>query len=261
MEYTDRKKEKRIWHKKLKRVITAFFLLIMFILWSMYILLKSDLLNLKEIEVYGNETLVEEELISEARLYTDRNIFQYNLEEVKKNVEEHPFVKEAIIKRKLPKTIMITIKEREKYAIIPYMGNFIYIDEDQVVLQVNDDYLEEDLVLITGVEFQSFKIGSKADISNPELLDYAMKLIEASRIASIIEMISEINIGKEEYIQLITFDGIEVLLVDTMEPAYAILALKEVLMNLYTQDIKNATIDMRYEGQISIRNREQWEEN
>ena len=261
MEYTDRKKEKRIWHKKLKRVITAFFLLIMFILWSMYILLKSDLLNLKEIEVYGNETLVEEELISEARLYTDRNIFQYNLEEVKKNVEEHPFVKEAIIKRKLPKTIMITIKEREKYAIIPYMGNFIYIDEDQVVLQVNDDYLEEDLVLITGVEFQSFKIGSKADISNPELLDYAMKLIEASRIASIIEMISEINIGTEEYIQLITFDGIEVLLVDTMEPAYAILALKEVLMNLYTQDIKNATIDMRYEGQISIRNREQWEEN
>ena len=261
MEYTDRKKEKRIWHKKLKRVITAFFLLIMFILWSMYILLKSDLLNLKEIEVYGNETLVEEELISEARLYTDRNIFQYNLEEVKKNVEDHIFVKEAIIKRKLPKTIMITIKEREKYAIIPYMGNFIYIDEDQVVLQVNDDYLEEDLVLITGVEFQSFKIGSKADISNPELLDYAMKLIEASRIASIIEMISEINIGTEEYIQLITFDGIEVLLVDTMEPAYAILALKEVLMNLYTQDIKNATIDMRYEGQISIRNREQWEEN
>lgn len=157
--------------------------------------------------------------------------------------------------------MIITIREREKYAIIPYMGSYIYIDQDKVVLQANDSYLVEDLVLITGVEFQSFKLGEQVDIDHPESLEIALELIEAAKIISIVEMISEINIGKEDYIQLITFDGIEVLLGDTIEPAYAMLTLKEVLTNLYTRGIKNAIVDMRYEGQISIRNRESWEED
>lgn len=261
MEYKDIRKERKIRRRRLKRVLTAFFLIIVFLLWGIYYLLQSDLLNLQMIEVHGNLELTEEEIIDGAKLYTKRNILQYNLLEIKENVEMQPFVKEAMIKRKLPKTMIITVREREKYAIIPYMGSFIYIDQDKVVLQVNDDYLSEDLILITGVEFQSFKLGDKADINNPEMLNTAMELIEASRATSIVEMISEINIGKEDYIQLITFDGIEVLLADTIDPAYSIVALKEVLTSLYTREIKNVIVDMRYKGQISIRDREQWEED
>ncbi|SNS24429.1 cell division protein FtsQ [Anaerovirgula multivorans] len=261
MEYKDIRKEKKIRRRRLKRILTAFFLSIVFLLWGIYYLLQSDLLNLQMIEVHGNIELTEEEIIDGAKLYTKRNILQYNLLEIKENVEMQPFVKEAIIKRKLPKTMIITVREREKYAIIPYMGSFIYIDQDKVVLQVNDDYLSEDLILITGVEFQSFKLGDKADINNPEMLNTAMELIEASRATSIVEMISEINIEKEDYIQLITFDGIEVLLADTIDPAYSMVALKEVLTSLYTREIKNVIVDMRYKGQISIRDREQWEED
>lgn len=103
MENIERKREVKTRRRKIRRVLTVFFLVIVFLLWSIYSLLKSDLLNLENIEIYGNDVLTEEEIISAAGLHTGRNIFQYNLLEVKENVDKIPFVKEVTIKRKLPK--------------------------------------------------------------------------------------------------------------------------------------------------------------
>ncbi len=261
MKQISKRREKNIIRRKIKGILVVFFLTIIFILWTIYSILQSDLLNLKKIEVFGNVLLTEDEIIEESKLYLSRNIFQYNLLEIGDNVAKNPFVKDAEVKRKLPNSMMITVKEREKYAIIPYMGSFIYIDSSQVVLQASNEYLGEDLVLITGVEFQGFKLGDKIDINNSQLFDTALQLIEASRISSIIEMISEINIGNKDYIQLITFDGIEVLLAADTDPAYSILALKEILNNLYTRNTKDLIIDMRYKGQTFVGNRKRWEEN
>lgn len=261
MDYIEKRPEKKIRKRKIKRIITAFFFVIVFILWGIYALLKSDLLNLENIEVHGNEVLSKEEIIEAGRLSFNRNILQFKLSDIENYIASHPFIKEANVKRKLPKTLIITVREREKYAIIPYMGSYIYIDQDKVVLQSSDNYLAEDLVLITGVEFESFKLGDKADIKNPMLLNTTMEIIDASKIVNSAEMISEINIGQENYIKLITFDGIEVLLSNTADPAYTMLALKEVLTNIYTRNINNVIVDMRYKGQISIRNREKWEED
>ncbi|AOY77426.1 cell division protein FtsQ/DivIB [Clostridium formicaceticum] len=265
MEYLEKKREKQriknIRKRKIKKFLTAFFFIIVFFLWGIYFLLQSDLLNLKKIEVQGNIILTTEEIIDTGQLFLNRNIFQYKLIDIEKNLLSHPFIKEVSLQRKLPNRIIVTVREREKYAIIPYMGSYIYIDQDKVVLQVSENYLAEDLILITGVEFQSFNLGDQVDISKEPLLDAAIELIEASKLVTIGELISEINIGQEDYIKLVTFDGIEVLIGNKTDMAYSVLALKEVLTNLYTRNIKSVIVDMRYKGQISIRNRENWEEN
>lgn len=261
MEAMEKKPSKITKKRKIKRLITTFFLVMVFILWSVYAILKSDLLNLENIEIQGNKVLSKEEIIEVGELSYNRNILQFKLTDIEKNIISHPFIKEVDLKRKLPKTMIITVKEREKYAIIPYMGSYIYIDQDKVVLESTDSYLAEDLVLITGVEFESFKLGDRADIKNPVLLDTTMEIILASKIVNNAEMISEINIGQEDYIKLITFDGIEVLISNTADPAYTMLALKEVLTNIYTRNISNIIVDMRYKGQISIRNKDKWEED
>ncbi len=260
----DKRKKRILWRKRTRGVLTALFLIIVFLFWTIYYLLKSDLLNLKTINVYGNAILTEEEIIDVSDLYFNRNILQYDLKQIKSKVESHPYIDEANIKRKLPKTIIITVKEREKYAIIPYMGSFIYIDPYKVVLEVTRDYLAEDLVIITGVEFESFKLGEIINIHNENIFDHAMDLVEAARIISLMDMISEINIGREDYIKLITFDGIEVLLTKDLEAAYSMLTLREILSNVASFENKEIIIDMSYKGQISIKtkgNGNQWEES
>ncbi|AKL95623.1 cell division septal protein [Clostridium aceticum] len=265
MEYIKNKREKQrlknIRKRKIRKFLTAFFFIIVFFLWGVYFLLQSDLLNLKKVEIRGNNILTVEEITSAGQLSINRNIFQYKLADIEKNIQSHPLIKEVTLQRKLPSSIVIELKERDKYAIIPYMGSYIYIDQDKVVLQVSESYLAEDLILITGVEFQSFNLGDQVDISKEHLLDVAMELVEASKVVGIGEIISEINIEPEDYIKLVTFDGIEVLIGNKTDLAYTVLSLKEVLTNLYTRNLKNVIVDMRYKGQISIRNRENWEEN
>ena len=138
------------------------------------------------------------------------------------------------------------------------MGSYIYIDEENIVLRASDSYIADDNILITGIDFKSFKIGEKIEAINNDDLDLVMDLLKVANTTMIYDMISEINIGEKNNVCIITFDGSEVLLGDVKDPAYLMVALDEMLINLYTKNIKNVIIDMRYEGYISVRDRNTW---
>lgn len=263
---TVRREEKNYKSRNLKgkrrtRVSSILFAL-MFALWGMYYLLQSDLMNLKNIIVEGNSYVDETEIINISNLVINRNVFKYNLKEIKKDIGTHPYIKDVKIYRRLPSTLVIQLEEREEYAIIPYMGSYIYIDDENRVLRASDNYMANDNILITGAEFESFKIGEKIETTNRENLDRVMDLLRAANMTSMYEMISEININDKDNIKLITFDGSEVLLGQGKNPAYLMVALDEILINLYTKNVKNAIIDMRYEGHISVRDKDitTWED-
>ncbi len=247
--------EKRKKARKIKTRISSILFALVFMFWGIYYLLQSDLMNLKNIVLEGNEQVESEEIINLSNLVINRNIFKYNLKEIEKDIISHPYIKESKVQRKLPRTITIEVKERQEYAIIPYMGSYIYIDEENIVLKASDSYIANDHILITGVEFKSFKVGEKIEATNDKGLRVVMDLLKAAKMTSIFEMISEINITEENNIRLITFDGVDVLLGEGKNPAYLMVALDEILVNLYTKNIRNVVIDMRYEGHISVKDR------
>lgn len=252
--------KKRNKARKIKTRISSILFALVFIFWGIYYLLQSDLMNLKNIVLEGNEQVESQEIINLSNLVINRNIFKYNLKEIEKDIVSHPYIRESKVQRKLPTTITIKVKERQEYAIIPYMGSYIYIDEENIVLKASDSYIANDHILITGVEFKSFKVGEKIEATNNKGLKVVMDLLKAAKMTSIFEMISEINIAEENNIRLITFDGVEVLLGEGKNPAYLMVALDEILVNLYTKNIRNVVIDMRYEGHISVKDRNTWED-
>lgn len=252
------KKRKKI--RKIKMRVSSILFALVFIFWGVYYLLQSDLMNLKEVVVEGNEQVEEEEIVNISNLVTNRNIFKYNLKEIEKDIESHAYIKDANVQRKFPRTIIIDVKERLEYAIIPYMGSYIYIDEENVVLRASDSYIANNHILITGVEFKNFKVGEKIEAANSKDLKIVMDLLKAAKITSIFDMISEINISEESNIRLITLDGVDVLLGEGKDPAYLMVALDEILVNLYTKNIRNVVIDMRYEGNILVKDRDVWED-
>ncbi|HZJ76479.1 MAG TPA: FtsQ-type POTRA domain-containing protein [Oscillospiraceae bacterium] len=251
---------KRKLRRKIKMKISSFLFVLMFIFWGMYHLLQSDLMNLKNIALEGNLYTDKNEIIDISGLVVNRNIFKYNLKEIKKNIKSHSYVKDAEIHRKLPDTIVMRIEERKEYAIILYMGSYIYIDDENTVLRVSDSYMADDNILITGIDFKNFKIGEKIEAINNDDLSLVMDLLKVANTTMIYDMISEINISEKNNVRIITLDGSEVLLGDAGNPAYLMVALDEMFVNLYTKNIKNVIIDMRYEGYISVRDRDTWED-
>ncbi|HZK57154.1 MAG TPA: FtsQ-type POTRA domain-containing protein [Clostridia bacterium] len=252
------KSRKRI--RKVKTRISSLLFALLFIFWSMYYLLQSDLMNLENIVLEGNSYVNKDEIVSISNLVINRNIFKYNLKEIKQNIMLHPYIKGVNVHRKLPNTIVVQIEERQEYAIILYMGSYIYIDEEGIVLRASDSYIASDNILITGIDFKNFKVGDKVEAINNDNLGLVMDLLKVANLITICDMISEINIGEESNIRIITFDGSEVLLGESKNPAYLMMALNEILINLYTKNIKNVIIDMRYEGYISVKGRDIWED-
>lgn len=252
--------EKRKRMRQIKMKISSVLFAVVFIFWGVYYLLQSDLMNLKEIVVEGNTAIQDEEIIHISKLVMNKNVFKFNLKEIEANIKTHSYVKDTKVRRKLPRTITVEVKEREEYAIIPYMGSYIYIDDENVVLKASESYIANDHILITGVEFKSFKTGEKIDANNSKALKNALDILAAARMTSIFDMISEINISDEKNIRLITLDGGDIWLGEGKEPAYLTVALDEILVNLYTQNVKNVIIDMRFDGNISVINRDTLEE-
>ena len=245
-------REKRNRLMKARKIVTLALLLLVFFLLSIYYIINSELFTLKTINVTGNRDVSYDAVIDVSGLIYNRNIFQYNLEEIKFNIEKHSYIESVEVTKKLPGSINISIKEREKYAIIPYMGRYIYIDYKLNVIDVFDEYIHKDLVLINGAEILNISVGQRIVSQNNEKLESVIKILEAAKVASINNMISEINIEDNNTVRLVIVNGIEALIDLKSDAAYIVVSLKEILTKL-TNNNKNIVVDMRFEGAFSVK--------
>ncbi|KAB3533185.1 cell division protein FtsQ/DivIB [Alkaliphilus serpentinus] len=251
---------KRKFKGKGKGYVSLMLLLMVFALWGLYGILQSDFFNLKTVVVKDHQKVMEEEILEASKLIFDRSILKIDLEEVEENITFLPYIRQAKVERKLPSKLIIQVKEREDYAIISYMGKFIYIDKEGVILKSVDSYIFNELPLINGTKITSYKLGEKVLAENFDTLMDSLVLIEASKLTDMTESISEIDILNKGLLRLSTVDGNEVLLAEGNNHVYSMLALKDIMAALYSMNRTNVIIDLRFEGHVTVKDREGQEE-
>ncbi|RQD66914.1 MAG: FtsQ-type POTRA domain-containing protein [Tindallia sp. MSAO_Bac2] len=225
-----------------------------------YIVFESPLFIVKNIDIQGLNQIEEHEVMKYSGLKKGENLYKVRTGQAEDMIVKHPYIRESEVQRKGFSSIKIVVREREEYAIIPYMGSYIYLDKDQVVLRVSDGVLDENLSIVTGVEFESFRIGKPVQAKNQQILDSAYEILIAAQEAEMMDHISEIHITGNHEVRLITFNRIEVLMGQIEEPAYSVLALKEALITLHTRNMENVILDMRHKDHITVRPRVRQEE-
>jgi len=124
-------------------------LLVFVFLLSIFLFLHSSVFNVAQINVQGNERVSRDEVLALSGLSTGKNIFKFNANNVVKSIEAHPLVKHAEIKRKPPRTLLITITERQIWAIIPYGSIFLIVDDSGVCFEKLDNVPFKNYPLIT----------------------------------------------------------------------------------------------------------------
>ncbi|ACX52654.1 Polypeptide-transport-associated domain protein FtsQ-type [Ammonifex degensii KC4] len=102
--------------------------LLLLLLLGIYLLLNSSLFSIKEVRVAGNKKVATKEILEAAHLRQGENIFKVNLEEVAQRVATLPQIAEAQVKRLLPHTVLIEVKERELVALLPGKDGFYGVD-------------------------------------------------------------------------------------------------------------------------------------
>lgn len=165
-------------HKKKHYFIK--FLIFLAVLGLVYLFLSSDYFTIRKIYVKGNHYYTKKEVINISDGKTGKNIFfKSGINEMKEELEKEAYFSEVSIKRKLPDTIIVKVKEREQLAAIAYGKKFLVIDKEGVLLRKTD--VMPKLTLLEGLTINRLEEGEKVSAEEKENLSATLKLLHSMK--------------------------------------------------------------------------------
>ena len=223
---------------------------ILFLLLLVFIaafLMTSSLFNIRTINVTGNNRVSQQEIIRLSGLSYQQNIFRINSKETMKNIFQSPYVEKIKIRRGLPNIINVDIIEREPLVLVPYVGSYLFVDSQGIVVEINSSISDMKLPVIKGLKFNTFKLGEEIKVENKLQLTSVIKLINEIKKVGIIQEIAEINTENILNLELKTKSGIKINLGDDSNINMKIPLAKAILQDLNSKNLKG-TVEMGHKG-------------
>ncbi|MGE5632997.1 MAG: cell division protein FtsQ/DivIB [Caulobacteraceae bacterium] len=209
--------------------------------------ISSSFFQIKFITVEGNKSVSREEIIKLSSIYYGENIFRINKKNSMRSIFQNPYVKMIKIKRILPNKVLIDIIEREIMAYVPYVGSYLNIDEEGMIIEINPAIKKPDLPIVKGLKFETFKIGEYLNIQNKEQFSVTTMLIREIKNAGMLNLVSEIDVTDLSNIKLKIKDGIKANLGSIDNISYKISFAKSIIEDAKSHSLKG-TIEMSHSG-------------
>ena len=129
--------------------ITIIFSIFLIFSIGSYSILKSDLFNSKKVVIVGNNRITDDDILDKLEIRDDKNIFMYKISDMEEKIIKNPYIESIEIKRKLPDTFNISVKEKEVFGLLKYDDNYCYMDSNgEFIESIKDISEEENSVLV-----------------------------------------------------------------------------------------------------------------
>ena len=164
-------------------------------------LLFSPLFSAKEVLLEGCEHYTTSEITQQIGFQTGDNIIFYNTSKAERLLEEDPYIAEAKLSRRLPDKLVISITERKVRGYVPYMGSYLYIDEEGRVLDTQEAYFDS-LPEVKGLQFSYFKLGEVLPVENEEALLAVLQMSQMMKKYELLDVVVEMDVSDPKDIYL-----------------------------------------------------------
>ncbi len=112
----------------------------------------SPTLRVSEIHVRGNQHLARGDVLALLAGLEGQHVLQTDLEEWRRRVLGSPWVEQAALRRVLPSTVEVVIRERLPIAIGRIRGDLYLVDEQGLVIDdYGPNYAQFDLPIVDGL--------------------------------------------------------------------------------------------------------------
>lgn len=105
--------------------------------------------NIQEIKVEGNNKVPTANIINLSRIKIGQNIFKNNKKKISNYIKENTYIENAEIKRILPSTIIIEVKERKVDYQVKLISSYIYLDKKGNILENSEN--KENVIILEGL--------------------------------------------------------------------------------------------------------------
>ena len=196
-------KEKIIKKNNKKRIAICCILSLIILIACGIFLMTTPKCNITQIEVEGYSKNSEETYISLSKIELNTtNIFTISKNNIIQNIKENPYVESVEIKRKLPGTIHITVKERTAVYQVQNNGKYAYLDKLGYVLEIGEEIKNKTKII--GLDCTNKEIAEGQRLENVDLikLDLILKILNQCKYNNIENEITEIDISNKLNIKL-----------------------------------------------------------
>ncbi|MCP2606423.1 cell division protein FtsQ/DivIB [Candidatus Aminicenantes bacterium AC-708-I09] len=122
--------------------LRSFFILFLLISMLFYLarqtylyLINSDYLNVKEIQIFLDNSSIKKEFEKKLSELKGKNIILISLDELKRKLMEDSRIENVSIRKILPSKLSVEIELRKPFAVLAEKGNYYLIDEKGVAFQ------------------------------------------------------------------------------------------------------------------------------
>ena len=196
--------------------------------------LVSPVFTIKNIEITEMEKYTKDEICEMVNIKEGMNMFLFNRFSAMKTLKSNTYIESAKISYKLPDTVAITIDERKVRGYVPYMGSYLYIDEEGRVLEVSSE-MNRALPVVYGLNFSSFTLGEKIEAENKEAFDIMVNIAYLMSKYELLDMVVKIDVSNPDKI-LAYVNKVEVNLGDMSNGDRKIRTMAEVIKNINEND-------------------------
>lgn len=156
-------------------------------------LVSSHLFKLQQVNIAGASHVRNEEINNIVHKHAAGGVWYINIDAVREELEQMPWVRSAVVARVLPSDLRIRIIERTPEVVIrSSSGRLIWVDSDTVSLGVVDPNEQMPAFFITGWDEEASETARSA---NRERLLIYTKLSDFCRASECSERISEVNLA------------------------------------------------------------------
>ena len=175
----ERKKEQVVRARNAKlRMIAAVVIIITAI--AAFIFSLSGFFTVDSIEVKGNSHFTSEEIINIAHAAPGHNlIYDPGKKEITEYLEQNPYISMASVGRKLPSTLVITVKERSENFAFRYDDDYLIMDEDGILLRKSRT--KPKLTLVSGMIVNKIKLGQVIGTEKQPVFEKLLELMKEVR--------------------------------------------------------------------------------
>lgn len=226
------KKKKSKKKKKINKKVIGFFSILIIIGGIIALALTAPIFNITDIEVYGNNQITANTIISLSRLKKGENIFKFN-NSVQERIKENSYIDSVKISRKLPGKVAITVEERKIKYQTNLINSYVYIDKNGYILE-NSSERKEGIPLIVGLSAKEDELMNEKRLKTEDLekINNIIKIVDASKAINIDNLITEINTeDKSNYVLYLESKNKKINIGDTSNLTNKMLYIQKMLEN------------------------------
>lgn len=235
----NKKKKRKVNTQKVMVVLTFVLLLIV----GLYAFLNSSIFNIKNIEIQGNNRVSNEVIKKELQSKKNKNIFMYSTEIMEEKLKENNYIESISIKKIMPNSLRVEIKEKEVIGILKGDEGYSYIDKNGKVIEKVKKIDDKEKAIILNVEYSVDDDGN-VEFRNEEMKKGILYLLECINDHNLNKKINKIEYEKNGTIYMYTTEGIQIILNNDQEIKYNISRVREILVDLQSKKAKGGKVDL-----------------